>query len=98
MHQHTKFRILGLILFPFFVAGIIYNWHLLLTHHPYYLRLSGLGPIGALMGLALIFFPALGEKPSARSKKATVVMIIIAIVGFALGGVNFYLMDNYQPH
>src|ERR1051326_3157822 len=97
MHQHTKFRILGLIAFLFFVGGTIYNWHLLLTQGKYYLKLSGLGPIGVIMGFALIFFPSLGEKPSARNKTATVVMIILAIVGFALGCVNFYLMDNYRP-
>ena len=44
MHQHTKFRILGLITFLFFVGGTIYNWHLLLTQGKYYLKLSGLGP------------------------------------------------------
>jgi len=96
MQSHTKVRIFGLFFFLFFVGAIAYNWHLLITEGRYYLQASGLSPIGALVGLAILFFPRNAFKSKPRDKKSVAIMLIVGIIGMILGGINFYLMDHYK--
>jgi hypothetical protein len=96
MQRHKRFRILGLVLFLFFVGTIIYNWHLLITQGRYYLQASGLSPIGALFGLALLFSPSAALRAKPGNKKSVKMMLIIGIIGLVLGSINSYLMDHYR--
>ena len=96
MQSHTKGRIFGLLFFLFFSGAIAYNWHLLITEGRYYLQASWLTPAGALMGLALIFFPSMAFRARLRDKKFIAIMLIVGILGLTLGGMNFYTMDHYK--
>ena len=96
MRQQAKNRLLGLTLLVFFVAVTAYNWHLLVTSGRFYLRASGLAPVGALLGLVFLVFPSMAGKPNTLSKKGKILLAVVAIVGLVLGGINFYLMDNYR--
>jgi drug/metabolite transporter (DMT)-like permease len=94
--MQIKGRLFGLLLFVVFAAMIVYNWHLLIAAHYFYLKMSGVAPLGALGGLLLIFFPQMAGRPDPRDKKKKGVLIILVVVGLVLGGINFYLMDNYH--
>jgi uncharacterized membrane protein YjfL (UPF0719 family) len=96
MQQHKRYRILGFFLFILFIGTIGYNWHLLISTGNYYLEASGLAPMGALWGLALIFSPSAAFKAKPGNKKSVKLMLIIGIIGLVLGSINFYLMDHYR--
>ena len=96
MQPNTRFRIFGLLLFLFCVAATAYNWLLLITERRYYLQASGLAPVGALFGLALLFSPSAAFKARPEKKGAVATVLVAGIIGMILGGINFYLMDHYK--
>jgi len=92
-----KARLLGLVLFTSFVAACAYNWHMLVTEGTYLLKLSVLGPFGAIGGLFMLFFPQLAEPPARGDGRHLAMLALLMVIGFGLGGVNFHLMNQYRP-
>jgi hypothetical protein len=90
-------RLFGLLMFVAFSGGVLYNWHLLINEGYYYLKLSGIAPFGVVGGLAIMISPSLAGPPSRMDKKSRAVVWILVLVSLALGGLNFYLMQNYHP-
>jgi len=96
MQQPAKFRILGLLCSLFCAGAIAYNWHLLISEGRYYLQASGMAPIGALLGLVLLFSPSEALRSKTGNKKSIAIFLIIGIIGMVLGDINFSLVDHYR--
>jgi hypothetical protein len=95
--MQLKGRLFGLVLFLVFVGMIAYNWYLLINEGYFYVKMSGVAPFGALGGLLIMAFPQMAGRPDPKDKKRnTLVVIVMVILGLALGGVNFYLMKTYR--
>jgi len=98
MDTQLKGRPLGIAGFLLMASGIAFNWYLLVHDGYFYPKLSGLGPIVAMFSLMLVAFPSLARsRPNGSEKRRIIVTLIVGVIGLALGGINFYLMDNYRP-
>jgi hypothetical protein len=90
--MHTiKARILGLVLLIVGVLLVHINWHQLQTDGQYSAKMAAFGPLIAVGGLFLIFFPAMGGKPNTTKEK--IIILTVFVVGLAAGLGNWYLMD-----
>lgn len=89
--QTIKARILGLVLIVVGAAVVYLNWHQLQTDGKYSTKMAAFGPLVAIGGLFLVFFPSMGGKPNTTKEK--IIMLIVFVVGLAAGLVNWYLMD-----
>jgi hypothetical protein len=89
--QTLKARILGLVLTLLGIGLIYFNWHQLLKDGTYSLKMAAFGPLVAVGGVFLIFFPSMGGKPNTPKEK--IVLLIVFVLGLAAGLVNWYLMD-----
>jgi hypothetical protein len=93
-----KGRLLGIVGFLLTMGGLAFNWYLLVHDGYFYLKLSGLGPIVAMFSLMLVAFPSMARsRPNGSEKRRIVVTLIAGVIGLALGGINFYLMDSFHP-
>lgn len=92
-----KNRLLGLLVFLVAAGATIFNWRLLLKDGYYYMRLTLSGPLFALGGLVMIFYPGAGVRFRSATRRQKVVIVALLIVGTALGIINAYLMYNYRP-
>jgi len=89
--QTVKSRILGLVLLVLGIGLVYINWHQLLKDGSYSLKMAAFGPLVAIGGLFLVFFPSMGGKPNTAKEK--IVLLIVFVIGLAAGLVNWYLMD-----
>ena len=97
MKPRLKARLFGVISFLFMAGCLAFNWYLLINDGYFYLKASGLCPVVAMFSLMLVAFPSLaGSRPNRGDKKSIVVPLIAGLIGLALGGINFYLMDSYH--
>src|SRR5450432_1604507 len=98
MDTRLRSRLFGIVFFLFFVGCIAFNWYLLINDGYFYPKVSGLCPIGALFGLLLVAFPSMARvRPNRADRKSMVLTLIAGVIGAAIGGINFYLMDSYRP-
>ena len=98
MNTKLKRRFVGGVCFLLFAGCVAFNWYLLIHQGYFYPKLSGLGPIVAMFSLMLVAFPSLARsRPNGSEKRRIIVTLIVGVIGLALGGINFYLMDNYRP-
>lgn len=89
--QTVKARILGLVLLILGIGLVYFNWHQLLKDGSYSLKLAAFGPLVAIGGIFLIFFPSMGGKPNTTKEK--LILLFVFVLGLAAGLVNWYLMD-----
>jgi hypothetical protein len=89
--QTVKARILGLVLLILGIGLVYFNWHQLLKDGSYSLKLAAFGPLVAIGGVFLIFFPSMGGKPNTTKEK--LILLFVFVLGLAAGLVNWYLMD-----
>ncbi|HMF57579.1 MAG TPA: hypothetical protein VK619_14650 [Pyrinomonadaceae bacterium] len=97
MALQLKTRLFGLFLFLFFAGAIIYDWHLLINYGYFYPKLGGVAPLGVLGSLVVMIHPASAGRPNPADRTFKVWVIIVTVIGLILGGINFYLMNTYQP-
>ncbi len=89
--KHFKTRILALVLIIISVGLVYYNWQQLLHEHEYSTKLAGFAPLIGIGGLFLLVFPSMGGKPETAKEK--VIILLVFIIGLAVGLFNWYLMD-----
>ena len=90
MHS-LKIRLFALALILLFAGMTYYNWHQLHSEGKYSLKLAAFGPVGVVGGLFLLVFPSKVGKPQTTADK--LIVLVVFVVGFAAGLVNWYLMD-----
>jgi len=88
---HLKARLLALVLIVTSVGLIYYNWQQLLHEGKYSFKLASFAPVIGVGGLFLLFFPARAGKPETTKDK--VLVLLVLVIGLAVGLVNWYLMD-----
>ena len=81
------------------VGQLWLNWHLLVTRGYYYLQMVFFGPPIFFMGLVVLLLPAnaVPARGEANTRSWRVVAIAIVVLMVAATGLNWYLLDNYQP-
>ena len=89
--MYLKQRLFALLLIALCAAMIYYDWYLLRTEGSYYMKMATFAPVGVVGGLFLLLFPAMGGKPNSTKQK--VIVLVVFVIGFILGGVNLFLMD-----
>ncbi|HEX3280972.1 MAG TPA: hypothetical protein VHR36_07050 [Pyrinomonadaceae bacterium] len=89
--QTVKARILGLVLTVLGIGLVYINWHQLQKDNTYSLKMAAFGPLVAVGGVFLIFFPSMSGKPNTTKEK--IILLIVFVIGLAAGLVNWYLMD-----
>lgn len=75
----------------FFVGGIAmtaYNWYQLRSEQTYFPTMAMGGPALVLVGLLGLFVPI-------TERRYTVLFVTVAVIGFVLGGINWYWMEHY---
>ena len=98
MNAQLKGRLFGVIYFLLMAGSVAFNWYLLINEGYFYPKASGLCPVVAMFSLMLVAFPSMARsRPNRGDKKSIVVPLIAGLIGLALGGINFYLMDRYRP-
>ncbi len=97
MNAHLKGRLFGVIYFLLMAGCVAFNWYLLINEGYFYPKASGLCPVVAMFSLMLVAFPSMAlSRPNRGDKKSIVVPLIAGVIGLALGGINFSLMDRYH--
>ena len=97
MNAQLKGRLFGVIYFLLMAGCVAFNWYLLINKGYFYPKASGLCPVVAMFSLMLVAFPSMARsRPNRGDKKSIVVPLIAGLIGLALGGINFYLMDSYH--
>ena len=97
MSQQLKGRTFGIIGFLFMAGCVAFNWYLLINDGYFYPKAGGLCPVVAMFSLMLVAFPSMvGSRPSKSQPKSVVIPLIAGLIGLAIGGVNFYLMESYH--
>jgi NhaP-type Na+/H+ or K+/H+ antiporter len=91
MMRNLKIRLLGVGLILVFGFLVYVNWQNLITEGRYSLKLATFGPVGFVAGFYLFFFPGKGGKPQTTRDK--IVVIVVFVIGVAVGLINWYLMD-----
>jgi di/tricarboxylate transporter len=89
--QTVKARILGLVLTLLGIGLTYINWHQFLKDGTYSLKMAAFGPLVAVGGVFLIFFPSMSGKPNTAKEK--IILLMVFVLGLAAGLVNWYLMD-----
>lgn len=92
-----KNRLKGLLVFLVGAGATAFNWRLLLNDGYYYTKLTLLGPLFAVGGLTMIFYPGAGARFRSATRTQKVVIVALIVAGTALGVMNAYLMYNYRP-
>jgi membrane associated rhomboid family serine protease len=77
------------------VLGNIINWWMAFYEGRFYASLTLLGPVALLVFTAFLFRPSLAHQP--RNKKDETIMWILALVGLALGVLNFVFITGQTP-
>lgn len=88
---YIKQRIIAVLLILFSAAMIYYGWYRLWEEGVYSLKMAAFAPLGVVGGLFLLFFPALGGKPSTTRDK--IIVFVVFAVGLVAGLINWFLMD-----
>jgi|ERR1700754_1187036 len=89
--MYIKQRLIALLLILFSAGMIYYGWYRLWEEGVYSLKMVAFSPLGVVGGLFLLFFPAMGAKPS--TAKAKVIVFLVFALGLLAGLINWYLMD-----
>jgi hypothetical protein len=90
MH-HLKARLFAIVLILLSLGLVYYNWRQLLQDGSYSMKLAAFGPVVGVGGLYLLIFPSRAGKPNTTMDK--VMVLLVLVVGLAVGLVNWYLMD-----
>jgi hypothetical protein len=95
--NYSRARWFGILAIAIGLAGWWYNWHLLLTGHQFYPKLTLLGPLGLFGGMLMIFRPEWTGPLKSDSTKAhkTALIVVIALMA-VFAGLDFYLLSNYK--
>jgi hypothetical protein len=88
---HWKARLLAVVLIAVCAGLVYYNWQQLEAEGRYSTKLATFGPVGVVGGLFLLLFPGKAGKPETAGEKAVVLLVLV--VGLAVGLLNWYLMD-----
>ena len=87
MNAQLKGRLFGVICFLLMAGCIAFNWYLLINDGYFYLKASGLCPVGSTLSLILVVFTSMaGSRPNRGDKRSIVVPLIAGLIGLALGG------------
>ena len=70
-----------------------FDWWLLKTQHEYYVKAAVLGPLAIVGGLTGLFSPRILGNETLKGRDKMLRYATMAI-GFAAGGLNWYLMAN----
>lgn len=88
---HIKTRLFALALIAISVFLIYINWRDLWTDGTYSTKLATFGPVVGVGGIFLLILPSRVGKPNTTGEKLSVLLVLG--IGFALGLLNWYLMD-----
>jgi len=89
--RHWKIRLFALLLVVVCAALVYCNWQQLSTEGRYSMKLATFGPVGVVGGIFLLLFPSKVGKPASAGEK--IVVLLVLVVGMAIGLLNWYLMD-----
>jgi hypothetical protein len=88
---YWKVRLFALVAIAVSAWMIYSNWQQLINESRYSLQMAAFGPVVAVFGIFLLFFPQKIGRPETTLDK--VVNILVFGVGLAAGLYNWYLMD-----
>ena len=88
---YWKMRLLGVALILVCAFLVYQNWQTLNAEGRFSFKLAAFGPVGIVGGLFLLAFPGKAGKPQTTTDK--VIAIGVLLIGFAVGLVNWFLMD-----
>lgn len=89
--RHLKIRLFALVLVVACAALVYYNWQQLTNEGRYSMKLATFSPVGIVGGIFLLLFPSKVGKPASADEK--IVVLLVLVVGMAIGLLNWYLMD-----
>ena len=88
---YWKIRLFALVVIVI-AAGMMYmNWQQLVNESSYSMKTATFGPVIAIFGVFLLFFPQKIGRPETTMDK--IVALFVFGIGLAAGLYNLYLMD-----